>query len=96
MMIFKTKQGSFPVPLDVQSASKFVDKKRKRNTTVSARFRQRRKENEQKTSNIVSNLEAQVRILIEKNEQYRRKRDFLQSIDLQNHTAISPRLVLWR
>lgn len=93
MMIFKTKQGFISMPLDVQSAFKVVDEKRKRNVTVSVCFRQRRKKNEQ---NKISNLKAQVRTLIEKNEQYRRKRDFLQGIDLQNHAVISPQLLSWR
>lgn len=61
MMILETKQDSFQVPLDVQTASKSADQKRKRNATASHRFRLRRKAKEQETSENISNLEAQVR-----------------------------------
>jgi hypothetical protein len=38
MMILETKQDSFQVSLDVQTAFKFADQKRKRNATASHRF----------------------------------------------------------
>lgn len=70
-MISKTEQCSIQVPLDVQSASKVVNEKPKRNALASTRFRQRRREHDQKTSNTISSLEAEVRKLTGEKEQYR-------------------------
>ncbi|KAL8832500.1 MAG: hypothetical protein Q9191_000227 [Dirinaria sp. TL-2023a] len=91
MMVFETEQGPVRVPLDVQAASKVADEKRKRNATAFCRFRQRRKEKEQETSNKISNLEAQLREMTEEKAYYQQERDFLQDIVLRNRIPLSPR-----
>lgn len=77
MLTLETEQGPIQVPIDVQAASKVVDEKRKRNATASHKFRKRRKDKEQETSNKISNLKAQVREMT-------KERDFLQDVLLQN------------
>ena len=90
-MVLETKQDPIQVPLDVQAASKVVDEKRKRNATVSHRFRQRRKEKEQETSDSISKLEAKVRELTEEKQYYQQERDFLQDVVLRNQILIKAR-----
>ncbi len=81
MLTLETEQGPIQVPIDVQAASKVADEKRKRNATASHKFRKRRKDKEQKTSNNISNIEAQVREMT-------KERDFLQDVLLQNDIFI--------
>jgi hypothetical protein len=81
MLTLETEQGPIQVPIDVQAASKVADEKRKRNATASHKFRKRRKDKEQETSNNISNIEAQVREMT-------KERDFLQDVLLQNGIPI--------
>jgi len=66
IIILETEKDSIKISIDVQVASKVADEKRKRNITVSHRFRQRRKEKKQEISKNISNLEAQIWEMIEK------------------------------
>jgi len=81
MLTLETKQGPIQIPIDVQAASRVADEKRKRNATASHKIRKRRKDKEQKTSNNISNIEAQVREMT-------KERDFLQDVLLQNGIPI--------
>jgi len=90
-MTLETEEGPIQVPVDVQAASKIADEKRKRNTIASHRFRQRRKEREQETSNNISSLKAQVREMTEDKEYYQRERDILLDVLQRNNIAIPPR-----
>lgn len=71
MMTMDTGSELLHVPLDMQSASKVADEKRKRNATASYRFRQRRKEKERETTKKFSELEQKIRKLEEERDYYR-------------------------
>ena len=79
-MTLKTENGPLQVPIDVQAGSKVADEKRKRNATASHRFRQRRKEKEQTTSQNISKLEQQIWETMEEREFYRKERDYYRDI----------------
>ncbi len=76
-MIFETMHDLIPVSVDVQAASKVADKKRKSNANASQRFRQRCREKDKETANIVSRLKAEV--------------NFLRGVLQENRIPISPR-----
>lgn len=60
VMMRETKRDLIEILVDVHTASKNVDKKRRRNVIASYRFRQRRKEKEQKILKNIVKLKAQV------------------------------------
>ena len=61
MISHETPQGSILMPVDVSTASKAADEKRRRNAGASQRFRQRRKEKELEFFNKIDKLEARIR-----------------------------------
>ena len=85
MMTFETEQGLIQLPVDLQAGSQAADEKRRRNTIASQKFRQRRREKDQQTSNKISELEAQLKY-------YQRERDYLQGLLQENRIPIPPRV----
>ncbi|KAJ8605294.1 hypothetical protein MRB53_041488 [Persea americana] len=87
MMTVSAGEGNVVhLPVDVQAASRVADEKRKRNAGASARFRQRRKEKEKESSTEIARLQQQVKDLTEDVDHYRRERDYLEGIVLQNQS----------
>ena len=86
-----TAQGAIQVLVDVQSASKYMDEKRKRNAVSSHNFRQRRKEKERETRENISRLEADIREMAEERDHYRKERDYFQNVAIYNRIPIEPR-----
>ena len=84
LLTLTTQQGPVQVPVDVQAASRVQAEKRKRNAGASARFRQRRKEKEREASSMIQRLEQQLRDAMDDVEFYRRERDLVVSVLVQN------------
>jgi hypothetical protein len=72
-----TSYGNSRITVDVATASKLGNEKRRRNAGASARFRQRRKEREREASSVISQLEQRLKAAIEDVEFYKRERDYL-------------------
>lgn len=70
-MMLATNEGSYPVHVDMNAASKIADEKRKRNAGASARFRQRRKEREREMSTRILELESRIKKYEEEVEHWR-------------------------
>lgn len=70
MMTVDIGRDILHVPVDMQTASKEADTKRKRNATASLRFRQRRKQKEHETAQI-SELERRIQELEGERDYYR-------------------------
>ncbi|KAL9589131.1 MAG: hypothetical protein Q9179_007989, partial [Wetmoreana sp. 5 TL-2023] len=75
-MALETAQGIIQVPVDLQTASKVHDNKRKRNATASHLFRQRQKEKDRETSGKIARLEAQLSKVTEERDYYQKERDY--------------------
>lgn len=80
LMTLETADGPIDVPVNIQSASRAADEKRRRNAGASARFRQRRKEKEEQSNREIDILRQQMRETEEDAEFYRRERDYFASI----------------
>ncbi|KAH0562505.1 hypothetical protein GP486_002805 [Trichoglossum hirsutum] len=69
------EQGSILGDVDIHTASKQADEKRKRNAGASSRFRARRKEKKREVSRTIAKLERQIRELTEERDLVRKKSD---------------------
>jgi hypothetical protein len=81
-----------PVTVDVQAASRMSDEKSKRNSGASARFRQRRKEKEDESSQVIRKLEQEIQDAIKDRDLYRSQRDSYLEIlsQAQTHAPFQP------
>jgi hypothetical protein len=91
LMVPRAERGLIQASVGVQAASKVAGEKRRRNSTVSHNFRQRRKEKEQKTSENIANLEAQRREMKEEIDHYRTERDYFRDLAIRRRLPVAPR-----
>ncbi|KAL8650947.1 MAG: hypothetical protein Q9210_003525 [Variospora velana] len=91
IMTLRMEHGAVQVPVDRQAGSKAADEKRNRNAAASHRFRQRRKEREDKTSENIARLEATVREMAEDRDHYLQEREYFQGMALRYRLPITPR-----
>ena len=89
MMLPETKRGSVQIPVDVHTASKNADGKRRRNVTASHRFRQRRKKKQRPISENIVKLEAQVRETEKERDHYRTGRDHFRDLALRHRLPVA-------
>jgi hypothetical protein len=97
-MTLKTERDLVQISVDVHTASKDADVKRLRNAKVSHRFRQRRKEKEQKTSKKIVRLEVERDHYREERDHYREKRahyrgerDYFRHLAFRHGLFVAPR-----
>lgn len=91
MMVLETAQGYIQVPVDVEAASDVQNEKRKRNALASHGFRQRRRNKERETSEMIATLEARVRDAEEERNYYLQERNYLQDVVLQHRLPLASR-----
>ena len=85
-----TEKGTAQLAVDVQTASKAADEKRKRNATALHRFRQHRKEKERETSETISRLEVKASERAEERDYYIRERNYYRDLVYQNRICSTP------
>ncbi|KAL9105020.1 MAG: hypothetical protein Q9163_000117 [Psora crenata] len=90
--------GPIQVLVDYQAGSKAADERRRKNSTASRRFRQRRKEKELWTSEMITKLKAKVRQTEKERDQYytesnhyRTERDYFRDLAFRYRLHVAPR-----
>ncbi|TID13435.1 hypothetical protein E2P81_ATG11658 [Venturia nashicola] len=84
VLTIDTTRGHMQMPVEVQTASRMSDEKRKKNAGASARFRQRRKEKEKDASIRISNLEQELAWAQEDSRFYKQERDVISDLVLRS------------
>lgn len=84
VLTIDTTRGHMQMPVEVQTASRVSDEKRRRNAGASARFRRKRKLKEKDSSIRISQLEQELAWSQEDSRFYKQERDVISDLLLRN------------